>query len=484
MGNILINGIDYTTGTPISGNIDELDFSNKILNSLNKRVKELQSFSDKSDALRSFRAIQQPIPEPNKNNPKLVGWTYIINENDPNKKEIINAIKPLANFRGMSNPENPLSYNGENLDKWNDWLMENLKVPGTQTPYYILLIGNPNEKTGIPFEFQSFLGIESSVGRLDFDSISDFKNYVEKVMRLEQSTDAVVNKEIVTFAPDEGYPGPTYYSKLFLAEPLSNDIEKFGYKVNRIYGNDATKENLKKSLSNSKPAMIFTASHGFAAYKESLEIQKEINGAICCQKDGNEISNDDWMYSGNDIDNNPSDSPFLEGSIFVQFACYGAGTPRESIFNKWLNEEPKLYAPESFTSSISKKLLSHPRGPIGFIGHVDVAFLHGFDNPNTPDMPHIKGESWDVRIQPFHSMFATILKKYQPNGRSLYDMSQRLALYSNVFAARAEQMILNELPLNSNQFRTKVADDFIMRNDSNNYIVLGDPAARIMLSAD
>jgi len=40
-------------------------------------------------------------------------------------------------------------------------------------------------------------------------------------------------------------------------------------------------------------------------------------------------------------------------------------------------------------------------------------------------------------------------------------------------------MALNELPLNNDQFRKKVRDDFIMRNDSKNYLVFGDPAGKI-----
>jgi hypothetical protein len=484
VNNILINGINYTTGDPLLNDMDENDFSQKILNSLTKRDRELQSFSENNEKVRTFRSLAPAVEGPNKNNPKDVGWIYIIHKNVPSREEIINAITPLAEFRGMPNPQNPLIYNGEQREEYGEWIMNNLKVPGNKMPYYILIVGNPEEekKPGIPFEFQSYLGLSGAVGRLDFDSIDDLKNYVSKIIHLEQTTNAVVNKEVITFATDSGFidrsRDPTYYSRNFLAEPLSNQIEKFGYNVNRMFGSDATKENLKKALSNSKPAMVFTASHGFAAPDESLDIQKEVNGAICCQRQGNETSRDEYMFSGNDV---PTDSniPFLEGSVFVQFACFGGGTPKESIFNKWLDQKPKLYAPETFTSSLPKKLLSHPRGPIGYIAHLDVAFLHGFANPENPDIVHVLGQQWDSRIHPFYTMLETILKYYQPNGRSLYEMSQRLAFYSSIFADRAEKMALNELPLNNNKFREVVKNDFIMRNDSKNYLVFGDPAAKI-----
>jgi hypothetical protein len=40
-------------------------------------------------------------------------------------------------------------------------------------------------------------------------------------------------------------------------------------------------------------------------------------------------------------------------------------------------------------------------------------------------------------------------------------------------------MALNELPINNNQFREIVKNDFIMRNDSKNYLVFGDLMATI-----
>jgi hypothetical protein len=49
-----------------------------------------------------------------------------------------------------------------------------------------------------------------------------------------------------------------------------------------------------------------------------------------------------------------------------------------------------------------------------------------------------------------------------------------------IFADRAEKMALNELPLN-NKFREVVKNDFIMRNDSKNYLVFGSLKSRIII---
>ena len=55
----------------------------------------------------------------------------------------------------------------------------------------------------------------------------------------------------------------------------------------------------------------------------------------------------------------------------------------------------KVNAPADFIASLPQKLIAHPRGPIIYIGHVDVALLHGFDDPaiagleGGSDFPHI-----------------------------------------------------------------------------------------------
>ena len=49
----------------------------------------------------------------------------------------------------------------------------------------------------------------------------------------------------------------------------------------------------------------------------------------------------------------------------------------------WL-QEPTLNSERDFVAALPKRLLAHPRGPIAFVGHVDTAWFHGFDDPNNP----------------------------------------------------------------------------------------------------
>lgn len=75
-----------------------------------------------------------------------------------------------------------------------------LDLEGKQVPQYILIVGGPDQ---VPFLFQSILDTVANVGRVDFDSLDDLKNYVEKLIRLETAPEPVVAKEALMFAPAE-----------------------------------------------------------------------------------------------------------------------------------------------------------------------------------------------------------------------------------------------------------------------------------------
>ena len=114
-----------------------------------------------------------------------------------------------------------------------------------------------------------------------------------------------------------------------------------------------------------------------------------------------------------------SEQPFLEGSVVFQFACFGYGTPAESDFRHWLGGAG-LNSSASFVAALPKKLLSHPRGPIAFIGHVDTAWLHGFDDPESPYQNNL----WNTRITPYKKAIEVLLG-CQPVALAMTDLNKR-----------------------------------------------------------
>ena len=204
--------------------------------------------------------------------------------------------------------------------------------------------------------------------------------------------------------------------------------------------------------------MVYTASHGIAAIGEDLATQQRLNGAICCQRTGHE-TDDQWLFTADDIPTDP-DSPFLEGAVFFQFACYGYGTPAQSDFSHWDVGYPETTAPQDFIAALPRRLLAHPRGPIAYIGHLDTAWLHGFDDPDDPDMPELLPGRWNQRLAPFGSVLEALLGSGQPPGMAMEGLNLRYSMLNSQLTRYLDQLERRIL-VDSPQLRAQLAQDFI-----------------------
>ncbi len=476
-------GIDYSTKELLFQPIDEQDFGKALYESLKKFGDTLGNLSNAISKGTTFRGelVSRTV---NINDPRQAGWTFLINEKDPHRNDIIDAIRPLAEHRGMADPDSPLLFDGTSQDDWIDWIQNEYQAldlePGKKAPHYILIVGDPIQ---VPFHFQSMLDTLASVGRVDFDTVDDLKSYVKKIIRLEKAASPVVTSEATFFATNHGQTArgldPTYFSYNYMAKPLTDHVnQNLGFQVTKIMENQATKQNLLSSLKNSKSALVYTASHGMGASGENSREQKRVTGGICCQNVAQ--PGDEGLLTGDDI---PQDTPFLEGAVFFQFACFGYGTPEESDLSHWQIQHgawkmPEKIAETDFVASLPKKMLANPRGPIAFIGHVDTALLHGFDDPKSP----YPVERWNVRIQPFLKSIEALLN-VMPIGLAMNDMNTRYdienarltLMYDRLQRGKVKDII---------DFQLKLSDSFLSRTDAQNYMVFGDPAAHLRIAND
>jgi hypothetical protein len=240
-----------------------------------------------------------------------------------------------------------------------------------------------------------------------------------------------------------------------------------------IMGDEAIKDNLLDALGERNPAFVYTASHGLGATDQSDEVQRRFNGAICCQREGH-----DFLASLVTAEDIPADEPFLEGSVFFQFACFGYGTPAESEFEHWFSGTPKRYTDEDFVAALPKRLLANPQGPIAFIGHFDTAWLHGFDDPDDPHML----ERWNSRMAPFVQATKKILK-VQPVGLAMDDMNKRYDICNAIITNTYDRDRRGRLDW-TRALRQKFLDTWITRSDAQDYLIFGDPAARLRIPSD
>jgi hypothetical protein len=173
----------------------------------------------------------------------------------------------------------------------------------------------------------------------------------------------------------------------------------------------------------------------------------------------------------------PVDEPFLEGGVMYQFACFGYGTPAESDYAHWLGED-RVNAPESFVAALPKRLTAHPRGPVAFVGHVDLTWLHAFDDPDDPGI----GTEWSSRMTPFTSAVERLLGP-ETAGQAMEEMNKRYAIANGMLASYFDQQKRGPLPEKPSFYRELVRT-FLMRSDAQNHLLFGDPGVFVTMSAD
>jgi len=449
---------------------DEAAVAEALIGSLERNAPGVRSLTrTTADTVSYRREAKRKILDAG--DPRAAGWTFLVNESDPRLASITEILRPLAEHRGMPDPGRPLVYRGESQDEWFEWLHDEYyarTLEGGRAPQYVLLVGDPQQ---IPFGFQSVLATVANVGRVDFDSTDHLSAYVAKLLRLETGPGPVVERDAVFFAPDAGGSDPTYFSRKYMAEPLAEHVrETLSVATRMIVGEAATKAALTSALRGRHPALVYTASHGLGALYESCETQKQVNGAICCQSD--DPPTPDSLFGAEDV---PLDEPFLEGAIFFQFACFGYGTPAESDYSHWISGLPEQYTDMDFVAALPKKLLSHPRGPIAYIGHLDTAFLHAFADA---EAPHIL-ERWHSRIAPFVTAVDELLA-VQPSGLAMQDLGERYSICNALITSTYDRERRGRLKWTP-ELKAQFLDRWITRGDAQNYMVFGDPAARLRM---
>jgi hypothetical protein len=463
-------GIHYTTRKLIVEPLDDAALGKAILDAYDSNRADLEAVqrATRGATLREAQRLTR-----DEGDPRSVGWTILLNKKDPDRAARLDAIQPLAKQRGWSGE--PLYYNDEKPYEWYDWVSNSYSPLNAERPFYVLILGGPAQ---VPFLFQSFLATNAAVGRLDLEP-DQVRAYAEKVVRLEKTSEPIVKRETIFFATNHSIDShapidPTYYSHYHLAAPMAQQVQDaYKFAVKKLFAQDATKANLADALHHAKPALVFTASHGLGAPDEPLKRQKLLNGAICCQ---DEPSDDDeaWLFGAWDV---PTKDAFLEGALFFQFACFGYGTPAQSDFAHWDARIGRaVNAKQDFVAALPKKLLAHPHGPIGFVGHLDIALLHGFEDPNNPGTAQ---DPWHVRVAPFTNAVRNVLQ-LNPVGFAMRAMNRRYNELNQNLTTFFDQLQRRAVQVDA-VMQQRLVDTFLSRSDAQNYLIFGDPGARLRL---
>lgn len=468
-------GISYKTGKLLSEPLSDTNFAEMITGAKAEMVRKAKGGMGLADWLRNLKPKSNDPFDKEKNK-----WTYVISENEPKsqREEIKKAIKPLADLRGMRIPDQPLVYRGGNDEMdWLSWLSRTYRtIPKELRPDYILLIGSPDL---IPFGFQAKLDLEANVGRVDFDTIADLKNYVKKICDFYDKPPKL-QKEVLFFATNHGIVNnkrdATHYSLNHMVNPLIDYCKKNGIAVTSKLENEATKTNLIESFQKSEAVLAYAACHGVGDVDGLDENkQKELVGAMCCQNYLNNKNDETELLRAVDI---PMNESFLSWGVFFQFSCFSYGTPKYNTIAKFSlagAQKPIQLASKDFVASIPKKLLAHSKGPVAFIGHVDAAWLAGFyDGGKVADK-----ESERRELDVYESIIESIFNK-QTLGAAMHDMNMKFAQNAGAFTnliLTYQQQKGSKAPKDQIESTAKdLGKTFIVSNDSENFMLFGDPA--------
>ena len=412
--------------------------------------------------------------------PSQAGWGIIFHKDEDER--VKQAMTVLIDHRRNQLGEQHvkvLTYLGPEVEDYRQFLARHGVGLGdivpTKIPYYLLLVGSPEH---IPFDFGQNLDVEYAVGRLHFDRVEDYTCYVKSLIEYETLENPAPNvKDAVFFGTRHEFDIATQLSADHLMAPLINGIpesnnvpaqpgiaQKWGFRLRQYLGPKATKAELTNIFADTAnrncPAFIFTATHGMGWLTPNPS-QKSKQGALICQNwPGFGDITPDHYFAASDI---PSQSK-IHGMISFNFACYGAGTPRDNRFTDKLNQIPSQIADTPFLAALPKTLLAHPNGgALACIGHIDRAWGCSI---------RPRGLS-TAQLLPFQNAISRIMIG-QPVGYAMKDFNERYASFSTYISEKLEHirfgMAIEENDLSWN---------WIERNDAQGYAIVGDPAVRL-----
>jgi hypothetical protein len=328
-------------------------------------------------------------------------------------------------------------------------------------PYYLMIVGDP---VTIPYRFQYQLDVRHAVGRVHFDAPEEYATYAQAVVGAESNGGPA--RKAAFFGVRNPDDRATTMSADSLVTPLSRTLSaEFPEWTMRAHvGEEATKARVEGLLGGAEtPALFFSASHGMA-FPNGHPLQLRHQGALLCQDWPGPLAwrkaiTEDLYFSGDDV----SDEARPSGLVALLFACYGAGTPQNDDFVQQALGRPTAIAPHDFLSHLPRRLLGHPRGgALAVVGHVERTWSYSFMWPGA-------GEQLGV----FTSTLGQLMKGV-PVGAAVEFFNDWYAALNTELDSTKE-----EIDMGGAADPVVLSGLWTARNDSRNYVILGDPAVRL-----
>lgn len=479
------NGIDGATGNYLTAPQSEHEFSRRLVAGFRGQ----RPGRDEVEHRAEIRKTQEP------NGPPLgvkagvdatrlseAGWGIIFAADDEDAPAIQEALQPLLALRRGQAGERFRLFQGHDGyrpgETKNRFLRRYNMSPGPadpdRVPYYLLIAGDPER---IPFSFQYQLDVQYAVGRLHFDSLDAYASYAAGVAAAEagQLARRTTPRRATFFGVTSPDDPATEASAEYLVRPLAERLGQAQahrgatWQVQTILGREASKARLAGLLQGDQaPALLFTASHGMAFPAGDPRQQHHQGGLLCADWPGpvqwQGPIPPEFYFSADDLGADTR----VQGLVAVHFACYGAGAPRyaDQAFAA-LHESTEL-APRAFVARLPQQVLGHPRGAaLAVIGHVERAWGYSF--------------LWEGVEGPQLATFESVLTglmQGQPVGLAAEYLNERYAELAEELGQQIPHLLAGR------QYdEAELAGLWTALNDARGYVIIGDPAVRLV-SAD
>jgi hypothetical protein len=269
------------------------------------------------------------------------------------------------------------------------------------------------------------------------------------------------------FAPEHDFDTATQSFMRNVAQPLAGvnldsslwKRQKFGLRT--YLGERATKsafEQILRGTQDGTPAFLFSGSHGMQ-FALGDPRQQAAQGALVCQdwQGFGKISDDQW-FAAADV---PGDAQ-LHGMVHFLFACHGGGCPEVDTYDRW-NNELRHIAPRPFFAQLPQAMLAHPQGgALATLAHIDRAWTYSFE-----------GQRGGPQVQGFRDVIGRLLRGER--------IGQATDMFNIRWAALSTQLADLHLDVwRGAQVPTQTLGNlWVARDDARNFMILGDPAARL-----
>jgi hypothetical protein len=342
---------------------------------------------------------------------------------------------------------------------------------------YQLILGDLGQ---VPFSIQQVQSTDGYVGRLCFADDAGYAAYADKVLRAEASSPTAAGR-IVAHAAHDGSRAMEM-GLTSLVEPglalLQQSIDAgrclAGGIVAYTERNKPGLDVLLSRVASPDPCAFLTLSHGLGGGFKTAEEQRATQGAMA-------FGAVDTITA-----ERVAKGPFMPGGLWLMFACFGAGTPSDSAYQPWLDALRTLgtlpNAPDvrnnlsmgpPFIAALPQKALANPEGPLGFIGHVDLAWTYSYLGA---------GKDAGARPAPFMRALRTAINgealglAYRDLFASLLELDAAL---SGSYELEALASATDPAGKPSGDDRAARCWQWMTRQDLGGFILLGDPAARL-----